>query len=145
MRAAVVERVGAPLVLREWLVPVPSTDQVVVRTEACGVCGTDVHAVAGDWPIKPTPPFIPGHEAIGLVFAVGPGVTGVREGDRVGVPWLYSACGRCEHCLAAWETVCPDADFGGYTKNGGFAELCWPIRTMWHASRPDCRRSRRRR
>ena len=67
-------------------------------------------------------PFIPGHEAIGIVVALGAGVTIVKEGDRVGVPWLYSACGRCEYCLSAWETVCTDAQFGGYTQNGGFAE-----------------------
>ena len=67
-------------------------------------------------------PFIPGHEGIGLVAAVGAGVTLVKEGDRVGVLWLYSACGHCEHCLAAWETVCASAEFSGYTKNGGFAE-----------------------
>jgi propanol-preferring alcohol dehydrogenase len=72
--------------------------------------------------LKPALPFIPGHEAIGRVVAVGAGVTIVKEGDRVGVPWLYSACGHCEHCLAAWETVCGEAQFGGYTKNGGFAE-----------------------
>jgi propanol-preferring alcohol dehydrogenase len=72
--------------------------------------------------LKPTLPFIPGHEAIGIVTAVGKGVTAVKEGDRVGVPWLYSACGHCEYCLSAWETDCPEAQFGGYTKNGGFAE-----------------------
>jgi propanol-preferring alcohol dehydrogenase len=72
--------------------------------------------------VKPTLPFIPGHEAIGLVAAVGSGVTIVKEGDRVGVPWLYSACGHCEYCLTGWETVCAQARFGGYTRNGGFAE-----------------------
>jgi propanol-preferring alcohol dehydrogenase len=122
MRAAVVERFGASLSLREWAMPVPGQGQIVVKTEACGVCHTDLHAARGDWPLKPQLPFIPGHEAIGLVSAVGTGVTLVREGDRVGVPWLYSACGHCEYCLSAWETVCPEAQFGGYTKNGGFAE-----------------------
>jgi propanol-preferring alcohol dehydrogenase len=122
MRAAVVEQFGKPLVLREWDVPTPGPGQVLVKTEACGVCHTDLHAARGDWPVKPTLPFIPGHEGIGLVTAVGAGVTIVKEGDRVGVPWLYSACGHCEHCLAAWETVCAKAEFGGYTKNGGFAE-----------------------
>ena len=72
--------------------------------------------------MKPAVPFIPGHEAIGIVIELGVGVTAVREGDRVGVPWLYSACGHCEYCLSAWETVCADAKFGGYTQNGGFAE-----------------------
>jgi len=122
MHAAVVEQFGKPLSLLEWDVPTPGAGQVLVKTEACGVCHTDLHAAHGDWPVKPTLPFIPGHEAIGLVTAVGSGVTSVKEGDRVGVPWLYSACGRCEYCLSAWETVCPEARFGGYTANGGFAE-----------------------
>ena len=122
MQAAVVEQFAKPLVLREWEIPTPGPGQILVKTEACGVCHTDLHAANGDWPVKPTLPFIPGHEAIGLVVGVGAGVTIVKEGDRVGVPWLYSACGHCEHCLAAWETVCGEAQFGGYTKNGGFAE-----------------------
>jgi alcohol dehydrogenase, propanol-preferring len=121
MHAAMVEQFGKPLVLRELEVPAPKAGEILVKTEACGVCHTDLHAARGDWPVKPTLPFIPGHETIGLVAAVGAGVTIVKEGDRVGVPWLYSACGHCEYCLAAWETVCPNAQFGGYTKNGGFA------------------------
>ena len=107
---------------QEWDIPTPGSGQILVKTEACGVCHTDLHAAHGDWPLKPTLPFIPGHEGIGLVAAVGSGVTIVKEGDRVGVPWLYSACGHCEYCLTAWETVCAKAEFGGYTKNGGFAE-----------------------
>ena len=122
MQAAVVETFGKPLLLREWNVPSPGPGQILVQTEACGVCHTDLHAARGDWPVKPTPPFIPGHEGIGRVAAVGAGVKSVKEGDRVGVPWLYSACGHCEHCLSAWETVCGEAQFGGYTKDGGFAE-----------------------
>ena len=122
MQAAVVEAFGKPLVLREWSVPSPGPGQILVKTEACGVCHTDLHAARGDWPVKPAPPFIPGHEGIGRVAAIGAGVKAVREGDRVGVPWLYSACGHCEHCLSAWETVCGEAQFGGYTKDGGFAE-----------------------
>jgi propanol-preferring alcohol dehydrogenase len=122
MHAAVVEQFAKPLVLREYDLPSAGAGQILVKTEACGVCHTDLHAANGDWPMKPSLPFIPGHEAIGRVVAVGAGVTIVKEGDRVGVPWLYSACGHCEYCLAAWETVCPEAQFGGYTKNGGFAE-----------------------
>jgi propanol-preferring alcohol dehydrogenase len=122
MQAAVVTAFGKPLAMQEWDVPIPGHGQILVKTEACGVCHTDLHARNGDWPLKPTLPFIPGHEAIGLVARVGAGVTIVKEGDRVGVPWLYSACGHCEHCLAAWETVCGEAQFGGYTRNGGFAE-----------------------
>jgi propanol-preferring alcohol dehydrogenase len=122
MNAAIVDQFGKPLVLREWEIPSPGPRQIVVRTEACGVCHTDLHAALGDWPVKPTLPFIPGHEAIGLVVALGAEVSLVKEGDRVGVPWLYSACGHCEYCLTARETVCPEAEFGGYTRNGGFAE-----------------------
>ena len=122
MQAAVVEQFGKPMVIQEVDIPAVGTGQVLLKTEACGVCHTDIHAAHGDWPVKPTLSFIPGHEGIGIVVAVGPGVTAVKEGERVGVPWLYSACGHCEYCLAGWETVCPEAQFGGYTKNGGFAE-----------------------
>ena len=122
MHAAVVVEFGKPLEFRDFDIPTPGPGQILVKTEACGVCHTDLHAANGDWPLKPKPPFIPGHEGIGLVAAVGAGVTIVKEGDRVGVPWLYSACGHCEYCLSAWETVCAEAEFGGYTKNGGFAE-----------------------
>ena len=122
MQAAVVEQFGKPLVLQEWDIPTVGPGQILVKTEACGVCHTDLHAARGDWPLKPKLPFIPGHEGIGLVVAVGSGVTIVKEGDRVGVPWLYSACGHCEYCLKAEEPVCPEAQFGGYTVNGSFAE-----------------------
>ncbi len=122
MLAAVVEQFGAPLVIKEIPLPSPGPGQILVKTEACGVCHTDLHAARGDWPVKPSLPFVPGHEGIGVVVALGAGVTEVAMGERVGVPWLYSACGHCEHCLAAWETVCAKAEFGGYTKNGGFAE-----------------------
>lgn len=122
MQAAMVEAFGQPLVIREVSIPTPGPGQILVKTEACGVCHTDLHAAQGDWPLKPGLPFTPGHEGIGIVTALGTGVTAVQLGDRVGVPWLYSACGHCEYCLAARETVCAEAQFGGYTKNGGFAE-----------------------
>jgi propanol-preferring alcohol dehydrogenase len=122
MQAAFVTRFGKPLVIRAVDIPAAGPGQILVKTEACGVCHTDLHAANGDWPVRPTPPFVPGHEGIGRVAAVGAGVTIVKEGDRVGVPWLYSACGHCEYCLTAWETVCAEAAFGGYTRNGGFAE-----------------------
>ena len=122
MQVAAVEQFGQPLALREWDVPTPGAGQILIKTEVCGVCHTDLHAMRGDFPVKAALPFIPGHEGIGRVVAMGAGVTSVKEGDRVGVPWLYSACRHCEHCLAAWETVCGEAEYGGYTKNGGFAE-----------------------
>lgn len=121
MYAAVVETFASPLAFKDYDIPKPGPGEILVKTEACGVCHTDVHAANGDWPVKPTLPFVPGHEAIGIVVAMGEGASGVVLGQRVGVPWLYSACGHCEYCLSAWETVCAQAQFGGYTHNGGFA------------------------
>jgi propanol-preferring alcohol dehydrogenase len=122
MKAAVVREFGAPLVIEEAPVPEPGPGEIQVKIEACGVCHTDLHAAEGDWPVKPNPPFIPGHEGVGFVSAVGAGVKHVKEGDRVGVPWLYSACGHCEHCLGGWETLCEGQQNTGYSVNGGFAE-----------------------
>ncbi|PVZ15348.1 MULTISPECIES: alcohol dehydrogenase AdhP [unclassified Pseudomonas] len=122
MKAAVVHAFGEPLAIREVPVPMPGAGQVLVKVAASGVCHTDLHAAEGDWPVKPNPPFIPGHEGVGHVVAVGAGVTHVKEGDRVGVPWLYSACGHCEHCLGGWETLCESQQNTGYSVNGGFAE-----------------------
>lgn len=122
MKAAVVHAFGKPLEIREVPVPTPAYGQVLVKIAASGVCHTDLHAAEGDWPVKPNPPFIPGHEGVGHVVAVGAGVTHVKEGDRVGVPWLYSTCGHCEHCLGGWETLCEKQENTGYSVNGGFAE-----------------------
>ena len=122
MKAAVVRAFGTPLVIEEVPVPRPAAGDILVKIEACGVCHTDLHAAEGDWPVKPSPPFIPGHEGVGHVVAVGAGVRHVKEGDRVGVPWLYSACGQCEHCLGGWETLCETQQNTGYSVNGGFAE-----------------------
>jgi alcohol dehydrogenase, propanol-preferring len=122
MKAAVVREFRKPLTIEEVEVPQPGAGHVLVKIEACGVCHTDLHAAQGDWPVKPHPPFIPGHEGVGHVVAVGVGVTYVKEGDRVGIPWLYSACGHCEHCLGGWETLCEQQKNTGYSVNGGFAE-----------------------
>ncbi|HSC83878.1 MAG TPA: alcohol dehydrogenase AdhP [Pseudomonas sp.] len=122
MKAAVVHAFGEPLRIEEVKVPLPGPGQVLVKIEASGVCHTDLHAAEGDWPVKPSLPFIPGHEGVGYVAAVGAGVTRVKEGDRVGVPWLYSACGCCEHCLTGWETLCESQQNTGYSINGGYAE-----------------------
>lgn len=86
------------------------------------MCHTDLHAADGDWPIKPKLPFIPGHEGVGRVIAMGEGVQSFKIGDRAGVPWLFSACGECEWCVTGWETLCPSASYGGYTVNGAFSE-----------------------
>lgn len=122
MKAAVVHEFGQPLVIEDVPVPAPGPYQLLVKVLVCGVCHTDLHAVDGDWPVKPTLPFIPGHEAIGYVVAMGDNVTGVKEGDIVGAPWLHSACGCCEYCITGWETLCADQKNGGYSVNGGFAE-----------------------
>ena len=122
MKAAVVRQFGKPLSIDEVPVPMPGPGEIQVKIEASGVCHTDLHAAEGDWPVKPDPPFIPGHEGVGFVSAVGPGVKNVREGDRVGVPWLYTACGHCRHCLGGWETLCHEQQNTGYSVNGGFAE-----------------------
>ena len=122
MKAAVAHAYGEPLRIEEVKVPLPGPGQILVKVEACGVCHTDLHAVEGDWPVRPPLPFIPGHEGVGYVAAVGSGVNRVKEGDRVGVPWLYSACGCCEHCLTGWETLCTEQQNTGYSVNGGYAE-----------------------
>jgi alcohol dehydrogenase, propanol-preferring len=122
MKAAIANAFGEPLTIREVPVPAPGPGQILVKIEACGVCHTDLHAINGDWPAKPKPPFIPGHEGVGYVAALGDGVKDVREGDRVGIPWLHTACGHCEYCLAAWETLCPRQENTGYSVNGAFAE-----------------------
>lgn len=122
MKAAVVREFGKPLSIDEVPVPEPGEGEIQVRIHASGVCHTDLHAAEGDWPVKPNPPFIPGHEGVGFVSAVGKGVRHVKEGDRVGVPWLYNACGHCKHCLGGWETLCTDQKNTGYSVNGGFAD-----------------------
>ncbi len=122
MKAAVVRAYREPLSLEEVPVPEVPAGQVLVKVAACGVCHTDLHAADGDWPVKPPLPFIPGHEGVGHVAAVGAGVKGIREGDRVGVPWLHTACGHCEHCMTGWETLCDEQQMTGYTVNGSFAE-----------------------
>lgn len=122
MKAAVVRAFGQPLSIEEVPVPDVVPGSIRVKIEASGVCHTDLHAADGDWPVKPNPPFIPGHEGVGYVEAVGAGVTWVKEGDRVGVPWLYTACGHCTHCLGGWETLCEEQKNTGYSVNGGFAE-----------------------
>src|SRR6516162_387564 len=122
MKAAFVREFGKPLTIEEVPIPQPGTGQVLVKVHACGVCGTDLHAASGDWPVKPKPPLIPGHEGVGHIAAIGPGVTHLREGDRVGVPWLHTACGHCTYCWSGWETLCESRQNTGYSVNGGFAE-----------------------
>ena len=122
MKAAVVTGFRAPLEVQELPIPTPGPNQVLVRIETSGICHTDIHAAHGDWPVKPTLPFIPGHEGIGLVEAIGPGETGRQIGERVAIPWLGWACGRCDYCVSGWETLCERQVNTGYSVNGGYAE-----------------------
>lgn len=122
MRAAVVHEFGKPLTIDQRPVPQPGPGQLLVRVVASGVCHTDLHAANGDWPVRPALPFVPGHEAAGIVAGVGAGVSGFREGDAVGVPWLHDACGHCEYCETGWETLCEHQHNSGYGVDGGYAD-----------------------
>lgn len=122
MKAAVVRTFHSPLEIADLPVPEPGPGQVVVQIETSGLCHTDIHAAHGDWPVKPNPPFVPGHEGVGRVVRLGQGVTRLHEGDRVAIPWLGWACGACEACASGWETLCSAARYTGYTVDGGFAE-----------------------
>ena len=123
MEAAVVTQFGAPLVIKEVPVPTPGLGEALVKIEACGVCHTDLHAANGDWPVKPSLPFIPGHEGVGRVVSLGDGVTDLKVDDAVGAPWLNWACGTCEYCITGWETLCLRQKKTGYSVNGGFAQF----------------------
>ena len=111
----------SPLRLRDVPVPEPGPAQVLVRVRVCGVCRTDLHIVEGD--LAPTKrPIVPGHETVGIVERLGPGVRSVKEGDRVGIAWLQGTCGRCEFCRSGRENLCLQATFSGYHVDGGYAE-----------------------
>ncbi|MBD2768378.1 alcohol dehydrogenase AdhP [Hymenobacter sp. BT664] len=122
MKAAVVHAYGQPLQIEQVPVPKVVPGRILVKVAACGVCHTDLHAINGDWPVQATLPLIPGHEGVGTVVAVGEGVTAVMVGDRVGVPWLHTACGHCEYCLTGWETLCQQQQNTGYSVPGSYAE-----------------------
>jgi propanol-preferring alcohol dehydrogenase len=122
MRAAVVTAFDQPIEIRDVPVPTPGPDQVLVRIEASGLCHTDIHAAAGDWPVKPRPPFIPGHEGVGVIEATGARATRWSIGDRVALPWLGYACGACEYCITGRETLCESQRNTGYGVDGAHAE-----------------------
>ena len=122
MKAAVVTSFTAPLEIQDVEIPAPGPGQVLVRIEACGLCHTDIHAAHGDWPVKPQPPFVPGHEGVGVIEALGSGVSNRVVGERVAIPWLAHACGHCSYCVSGWETLCESQQNAGYSVDGGFAE-----------------------
>jgi len=122
MKTAVVTSFDAPLEIQERPIPEPGPGQVLIHMETCGLCHTDIHAAHGDWPVKPTPPFVPGHEGVGTVTKLGPGVSNRSVGDRGAIPWLGHACGHCDHCVSGWETLCEEQQNSGYSVDGAFAE-----------------------
>ena len=114
---------SAPLQLRDLPDPTPGPHELRVRIRACAVCHTDLHITEGDLPL-PKLPIIPGHQIVGRVDAAGPNVLSYEQGDRVGIPWLYSTDGTCPHCLRGDENLCDHGRFTGYHVNGGYADLC---------------------
>lgn len=122
MRGFVLDRPGAPLRCAALPDPRPGAGQLLLRVAACAVCRTDLHLVDGELP-DPKPGVVPGHEIVGRVVEAGPGASRFRVGDRVGVPWLGFACGRCEFCRTGRENLCREARFTGYQRDGGYAEL----------------------
>ena len=120
--AAVVHKFHAPLTIDEVPAKPLEAGQIRVKVEASGLCHTDIHAANGDWPIKPSPPFVPGHEGVGIVTELGPGATEVALGDRVAMPWLGYACGTCDYCVSGWETLCESQENMGYSIDGGFGQ-----------------------
>jgi propanol-preferring alcohol dehydrogenase len=124
---------GAPLTLVERPDPVPGPGEVRIKVSACGVCRTDLHVVDGELPDIPYP-IIPGHEVVGRIDALGGGVSALKPGMRVGVPWLGFTCGTCFYCRANKENLCDHPKFTGYTRDGGFAShlladarYCFPL------------------
>jgi propanol-preferring alcohol dehydrogenase len=133
MRAMVLERPQTSLVWREQPIPQPAAGEILVQVSACGVCRTDLHVVDGELP-HPKWPIVLGHEIVGRVAAMGPGVSGFAIGARVGVPWLGHTCGVCPYCRDNKENLCDAPLFTGYTRDGGYAthavadaNYCFPL------------------
>lgn len=133
MRAMVLPRAGGQLEAMRLPVPRPGPDDVLLKVHACAICRTDLHILDGELD-RPKLPLVPGHEIVGVVEAVGSGVQGLAEGQRVGVPWLGGSCGRCRYCRRGQENLCDQAVFTGYTRDGGYAEYavadgryCFPL------------------
>ena len=127
----------APLQLRDLPTPEPGPGQVRVKVHVCGICRTDLHVVEGELPPS-TRPLVPGHQAVGVVDHLGPDVTTLKLGDRVGIAWLQDTCETCEFCTTGRENLCQAATFSGYHVHGGFAEyalvfarFAYPIPSMF--------------
>lgn len=130
----ILEKPGRPLRAVEMPTPRPGVNEVLIRISACAVCRTDLHVIDGELP-QPRLPLVPGHEIVGVVVGRGRHARRFKPGERVGVPWLGWACGKCKYCRDGRENLCDRAGFTGYTRNGGYAEFtvaderfCFPIR-----------------
>jgi propanol-preferring alcohol dehydrogenase len=127
MKAMVLRQLGSladnptPLELADLPVPVPGDDDILVQVAACGVCHTELDEIEGRTP-PPQLPVIPGHQVVGRVVMMGREAGGFQVGDRVGIPWIAAACGRCDFCRAGLENLCPDFQATGRDVNGGYAE-----------------------
>jgi len=125
MKAAILHEFGSPLEIQDVARPEAASDEILIKVEACGVCHSDYHLAYGEWDmLRPITklPLILGHEVAGRIVTVGDDVRDLREGDRVGVPWLFYTCGECEYCVTGRETLCPKQKVTGCTVDGGFAE-----------------------
>lgn len=123
MRAMVLEKIKTPLKLKELPIPEPDPGQIQVKVLACGICRTDLHIIDGELP-EPHLPLIPGHQIVGVVEKIGPNVSHLKIGDRVGIPWLGGTCQHCKFCLEGQENLCDNATYTGYQVNGGYADYC---------------------
>jgi alcohol dehydrogenase, propanol-preferring len=121
MKAAVCREPGKPLVFEDRPLPEIEEDEILIKVQHCGICHSDLHIVDAEWPGLPYP-LVPGHEVVGVVEKAGKRVIHFSEGDRVGMPWIYSACGHCEFCLEGDDPLCPHTEVTGITKQGGYAE-----------------------
>jgi propanol-preferring alcohol dehydrogenase len=124
MKAAVIHQFKDKLEIKQLDKPTISSHEVLVKVHACGVCHTDLHACHGDWPVKPKMPLVPGHEGVGEIVEVGEQVKHFNLGDRLGIPWLYSACGYYDYCLSGNENLCLLQQNAGYSVDGSYAEYC---------------------
>ncbi len=133
MRAMVLRQQKQPLVMTDMPIPMPTDSQVLIRVNACGICRTDLHVVDGDLQ-EPSLPLVPGHQIVGEIVSLGPAVSGLHTGQRVGVPWLGGSCGHCDYCRRGKENLCDEARYTGYQFDGGFAQYtvaeaayCFPL------------------
>lgn len=121
MKAQIFTKENKPLELKEIPKPEPDDNQVLIKVAVCGLCRTDLHIFHGELE-RPKVPLVMGHQIVGTVEKVGGKVSGIKVGDRVGVPWLGSSCGECRYCKEGKENLCDKALYTGYQIDGGFAE-----------------------